>query len=299
MNILIQKVKTHFDRDSLFYRFCRCTYVSIYNVFSANGYFRNYVAFPINAFLRVHHIGGQYKKYEELEKMKDIHKGERCFIIATGPSLRWEDLNKLKKEVTFSLNSLYRGYSLSDFRPDYYFIGDRDVLIDFDKTDIKLSELAKKAVFLNDMIKRTDNKVLPTPIDYLDHWFNYGNKHYNYYRNLKFSDNIVWGLYDKWTATTCLIEIAIYMGCKEIYLMGVDCNYSLKNLHFTKTEYEKFASAPNKNLETAAVQQLSNIIGYEFVNREAKKRGVKIYNATRGGSLEVFERVDFDKVVEL
>lgn len=294
MGKVIVLIKNIIPENSTFYKILKKIYSTVRNLFGPYGYVRNYVWFPVAAFFRVHHIGNFYKKYEELEKIRDIHKGKRCFIIATGPSLQWDDLDKLKNEVTLSLNSLYKGYGKSDFRPNYYFIGDKDVLTDFDKTDVKLTDLAQKAVFLNDMIKRTAEKVIPIPINYLDHWFNYGNKDYNYYKNLKFSEDIFRGIYDKWTSIICLIEIAIYMGCSEIYLMGVDCNYSLKNLHFIKTDYDEADWAPNKNPDAAAVQQLSNIIGYEFINREAQKRGVKIYNASRGGSLEVFDRVDFD-----
>ena len=34
--------------------------------------------------------------------------------------------------------------------------------------------------------------------------------------------------------------------------------------------------------------------GFEAALVYAKSRDIKIYNATRGGKLEVFERVDFD-----
>ncbi len=287
-----------FDRDGWFYKTVKEIYYIPRKMFSKYGYIRNYLIFPIKAFFRVHSIGWEFKKYEVLKKYRNIHRGKRCYIIATGPSLQWDDLEKIQGEITLSLNSFYKGYEKLEFRPDYYFIGDEGVLLDFDNTSLRLSELAKKAVFLNDMIKRTDEKVVPIPINYLDHWYNYGNRKYNYYKNLKFSENLMWGLYDKWTSTICLIEIAIYMGCKEICIMGVDCNYSLKNLHFISTEYDKEEWAPNKNLDKAAIQQLSNIIGYEFVNHEAEKRGVKIYNLTRGGSLEAFERLDLDQIID-
>ena len=35
---------------------------------------------------------------------------------------------------------------------------------------------------------------------------------------------------------------------------------------------------------------------YEVAKENAEKKGIKIYNATRGGKLEVFERVDFDSL---
>lgn len=40
------------------------------------------------------------------------------------------------------------------------------------------------------------------------------------------------------------------------------------------------------------------ITGYRFMERETKKRGIHIFNASRGGMLEEFDRVDFDSLFE-
>lgn len=45
-------------------------------------------------------------KNEKIACMKDTHKGERCFIVATGPSLRIEDLEKLRENKEFSISML-------------------------------------------------------------------------------------------------------------------------------------------------------------------------------------------------
>ena len=39
-----------------------------------------------------------------------------------------------------------------------------------------------------------------------------------------------------------------------------------------------------------------SIQGYRSAKVFAEKHGVKIFNATRGGYLEVFDRVDFDSI---
>ena len=46
----------------------------------------------------------------KLQKLKNIHKGERCFIVANGPSLTSGDLNMLynNKEITFGMNRIYK-----------------------------------------------------------------------------------------------------------------------------------------------------------------------------------------------
>lgn len=37
-------------------------------------------------------------------------------------------------------------------------------------------------------------------------------------------------------------------------------------------------------------------LAYKAARKYADAHGIKIYNATRGGKLEVFERVDFDSL---
>ena len=60
-----------------------------------------------------------------LKKYKNIHKGQRCFIIGTGPSLSVEDLEKLKGEITFGSNRIFEIYSQTDWRPTYYMNQDK------------------------------------------------------------------------------------------------------------------------------------------------------------------------------
>ena len=42
----------------------------------------------------------------------------------------------------------------------------------------------------------------------------------------------------------------------------------------------------------------SMLKGYQMCKNYADTHGIKIYNATRGGMLEIFERVDFDSLFE-
>ena len=76
-------------------------------------------SFGLSKCLRISRI---YRKssYEKLKSLKDQHKGERCFIVATGPSLRIEDLNLLRNEFTFSMNSIFLLFDETDWRPTYY-----------------------------------------------------------------------------------------------------------------------------------------------------------------------------------
>ena len=61
---------------------------------------------------------------KNLSKFHNIHKGERCFIVGTGPSLRMEDVDMLKGEYTFAVNSCLTMYDKTEWRGTYYGIVD-------------------------------------------------------------------------------------------------------------------------------------------------------------------------------
>ncbi|WP_222862399.1 hypothetical protein, partial [Campylobacter concisus] len=52
-----------------------------------------------------------FLKYKEVIlkniNLKDKHKGKRCFILGSGPSIKSEDLKPLKNEIVFALNNFY------------------------------------------------------------------------------------------------------------------------------------------------------------------------------------------------
>src|SRR5258708_28843911 len=59
------------------------------------------------------------------EVFRDRHKGQRCFIIGNGPSLKKQDLSPLANEITFVTNSFYVHPIVGDsWQPTYYFFSD-------------------------------------------------------------------------------------------------------------------------------------------------------------------------------
>ena len=291
MNTLIQKAKAYFRRDSLFYRICKCVYTLPRYYFSSHGYIRQYLIFPIEAFGRKHHIKPFYNANTQLlETLKGKHSGRRAFVIATGPSLKLEDVEKLDGEVTIGVNSLFKLYDKTGFRPTYYMVLDADVQTVVEKHIDDFQHMCKENMFMNPLRKVKHKGVNYIPLCYQNHWFNLGNDRFDYTKNLKYNDDLVWGFYDKYTITNVAIDLAIYMGCKDIYLIGVDCNYTGPKVHFDEIGDE----TPRVSYDIAYHTQKAMMAGYRFMERETKKRGIHIMNATRGGMLEEFDRVDFD-----
>ena len=64
-----------------------------------------------------------------VKRFKDVHKGERCFIIGTGPSLNVTNFDFIKDEIIFGVNTLYTGLLKFGITCDYYAVSDVDVRI--------------------------------------------------------------------------------------------------------------------------------------------------------------------------
>jgi len=100
---------------------------------------------------------------------------------------------------------------------------------------------------------------------------------------------------------------AIYMGCNPIYLLGFDHDWLANqgvDKHFYKGGILKDRPSNNRPLSElftyysmmqSGIQLWRN---YFSLKRNAKQSGIKIYNATRGGYLDVFERVEYEKIIE-
>lgn len=221
------------------------------------------------------------KKYYNplLKEFQNKHLGKRCFIVATGPSLSIKDIRVLaeKKEICFSMNRIFLLEQCDNWLPDYYVAADtkflkehiRDILCFPAKTKF-IGDFVSDEVYDDTMYSIhcvTDDVFSEPPI---------------------FSEDITHTIYCGATITYVCLQIAVYMGFKEIYLLGVDCNYNRgsKNNYFFQEEKEDY-----KNHETDRM-----ILTYQSAKQYADLHGIKIYNATRGGKLEVFERVDFDEL---
>lgn len=225
----------------------------------------------------------------DLKQFKDIHKGERCFIVATGPSLRMADLDILKKNnvISIGMNRIFLAYENTSWRPEYYVCGDSHA-IEADGDTIK--KMGVKAEFIGDSYPDFWMDDIPGQIHKLH--FHLASV---FGEQTRFSEEISYGVYCSETVTYACMQVAAYMGFTEIYLLGVDYNFSnnYKDVsnHFSPKYY-------NKDSKTNSFNKEETLQAYLKAKQYAETHGIKIYNATRGGKLEVFERVDFDSLFE-
>ncbi len=230
-----------------------------------------------------------------IKSLKDSHKGEKCFVIGNGPSLSAVDLQVLHENhiPCFGTNRVFKIFDQTDWRPTFFASEDIIILRDIQR-EIEAIPAEKKFIPIN--LKWYEC------VDIRDADYFYMDYSSELKKSYGMSLDAAHGVRCCATVTTTCLQFAIYMGFSEIYLLGVDHNFakmidrngnvvndsSIRN-HFTD-DYDKDIIDQGFQIDSATEAYLN-------VERLSRKLGTfRVYNATRGGKLEVYERVNFDEL---
>ena len=229
------------------------------------------------------------------KSIKGILNGKPGFVIGNGPSLKMDDLSKIHELgfVSIASNKIYYAFKETKWRPNYYTIS--DILV---WNEIK-----------NKIHKEIDTVHVPSFLDYKDcnvivkTWKNLSNR----FRGGKqqISNDLSNGAAAGSTVTYENIQFAMHLGLNPIYLIGCDHYYEGENEEVYKSDelvkhtnkHTHFISNYRKIGDINYHAPISNMTkSYKIANLYSESKGVKIFNSTRGGYLEVFDRLDLDKV---
>ena len=224
----------------------------------------------------------------KIKKLKDAHIGERCFIVGNGPSLTMGDLEYIKNEDCFASNLIFKIFNKTEWRPKYYFIQDR-----YADTGDVLDTIDLEYLFIGDYYWRKRGMKNTNAICI------HSARSFNS-EQVDFSENMEKALVSHCTITYTMIQAAVYMGYKEIYLLGMDHNYAL-------TYDSKGNVVENKSVTSHVFEDrnprevIANIEGmnkaYISARDYANAHNIQIYNITRGGKLEWFPRKKIEEVL--
>jgi len=261
-------------------------------LFGLSNFFMLYIVRPLKWIRAKLRMCGYIDKtaVHELEKYKNIHEGERCFIVGNGPSLNFKDLDMIANETTFGFNMVYLLFNKTKWRPTYYMVADQNVYLEMDD---KINQLSIDNKFVGENCKKY-GKLIDDAIYF------YTVVSSKQSKMPKFSDSPIKYLHDGQTVAYFAIQMAVFMGFKNIYLIGFDFTYSkqinehgdlvvdnsIKD-HFSN-DYRQIHHAPN-------VKKM--ILAFRQAARYAKSHNINIFNATRGGNLNEFERVDLESIL--
>lgn len=231
---------------------------------------------------------------------KNKYKGKRVFILGNGPSLQKTNLNLIKDEYSIAMNRISKIYDKTNWRPSFFVCTTSNV---------------EDEEWRKDILETVDMGV-PTFIwDELSKHF---DKYENIY-NLKCTNGsevsmdppLEWWSYDieqrvtKFgTSMIVALQIAVYMGFDEIYILGADLGFKTSLLQkifyrlrmkkighmFDKNHFFGSYGTPGFNSDTLN----KNMVGAHVLAKKAcEEKDIKVYNASIGGALEVYPRVDY------
>jgi hypothetical protein len=242
-------------------------------------------------------------------RFNGIHQGERCFVLCSGPSIKKQNLMLLKDEIVFAVSSSYYHKDYLAIQPKYHcvprvktnkYLHLEDIIAWLKEMDsrIGLAELFLDAS-QGPLVKQY-NLFTARRVNYL---------YTGFIRNESDKDIIdISGRVPGITTSPilCMI-IAMYMGFKEIYLLGVDNDY------WRIGEYKYFyeptifkgkdeSMHPDGRPRDPLYEQFLGfgklLKQYRMMHNIARANGVEIYNATEGGGLEEYERIKFESLFQ-
>lgn len=236
-------------------------------------------------------------RFENLKSIIQQTGKKRVFVLGNGPSLKKTDLDLLKDEVTIGFNGIFLHET---FKPTIYVVEDHLVAEDRVK-EIEQYECPVKIFpsYLGYCLPVQENTI------FLNHL-----SRKSFPVDTDFSDDVGDISYTGGTVTYTGLQIAASLGFEEIYLVGVDASYKVENVerstdygtgvlesksddvnHFDPTYFGKGYRWHDPNVHTM-------LQAYRKVRNYADIKGITVANATIGGELDVFPRVDFHALFE-
>lgn len=256
---------------------------------------------------------------DDISRFKDIHKGKRCFIMGNGPSLNRMDLSRLAGETVFACNAAFLLFDRISWRPRYYVCVDSRVLPDrAAEIDVMLTENPGMQGFFPAFLqehtgakfRRATRAILPPGPN--RNFFNERANSTDDPPRSMFSLDANEAVIQPYTVAITMMQLAAYMGFTEIVLIGCDTNYVVPatvrrggdddpgGLALT-SERDDDANHFDpryfgKDRKWHDPQPEMMIRHHQYAKEALDAIGVKVFNATVGGKLEVFPRRAFESL---
>lgn len=223
-----------------------------------------------------------------LREYRDINQGKRCFIIGNGPSLRQTDLIRLKNEFTIGMNRIYLMFPELGFRTSYY-LSVNDLVIEQCAADIQALNMPRFVSW------RSHQWLRPQP----DLFFLYTT-----YTGPGFNPDATGRLWEGATVTYVALQLAFFLGFSQVILIGVDHSFATKGKpntmvvsegddpnHFSPDYFGKGFRWQLPDLGTSGS-------AYRLARTAYERAGRQVLDATIGGKLTVFDKVDYNSLFE-
>ncbi len=247
--------------------------------------------------------------------LRDKHKGERCFILATGPSIKDQDLSGLEGELCIAVSHFFLHKSIDKISPRYHVLAPYHPPFTFEELKKVFSGFEQS--YSDEVTYVFGHRPYEFSIyNFLQKYPEYA-KEKSYFIDYSKSNPLVednymlpstWDLekspFEIRTVIYSAIQLATYMGCKEICLLGCDHDYLYDTKRVTNHHFypEKEGVSDMEHLSSFSTERWFEEYyfrwkQYRLMGEYLRSIGCEIYNSTEGGMLDVFPRRPLGKVL--
>lgn len=233
-----------------------------------------------------------YRNQKSRTKLRDLKNkvhAKRAVILCNGPSILESELHLLHDTFTIGLNKVNLLYDKTDLRPNLIVCVNPLMIeanLDFlnnTETILILDRIARKKG-----VKARDNVIF---INCIDHPF--------------FSTSCEFGIFQGFTVTYVALQLALYLGIKDVTLVGCDHNYGSHGLPNEIVKYTPTSENTHFDpgyLENGELWQIPDLAAseyyYSLANLAYQKLGGLVTNSSSKTKLKVFKRVSLRDFIE-
>ncbi len=229
--------------------------------------------------------------------LRNTYKQNRCFILATGPSIKLQNLKMLRDEYTIAVNNFFLHQDFKFIAPKFYcmtpyhpHVGEQIWQQWIDEFDQNISSMGTTLFFNAEDKERLFQK---NRFINKDAFFVSFTDRGGYNKEYDLSKPMI----PVASVSIMALYIALHLGFKEIYLLGCDHDW-LSHLGTTKHFYSESESVLSQR--GYSEWSLSSDIGIEFASLAAlwdqyrqirtysTNHGIQIYYSTPNGILDLF-----------
>lgn len=228
--------------------------------------------------------------------MGNTSRKHNIYIIGNGPSVKINDLDALREHQCIAVNRFHLSYSKHSLRPATTFCIDPQMI------DDHICEIAKKCggelLVPRQFALKTLRKAGLKAAGIRFFPFDRGTQ------PLRFSFDINTASGNGASVVFSALQYAASKKPSNIFLYGVDHHF----IHNPPDSSGKVQDEGEKNHFIDGYRQPSGKwfppdikrieAAFRLAKQECDRRGIKIWNATHGGKLEIFDRINFDKSLE-
>jgi hypothetical protein len=227
---------------------------------------------------------------EFLDRQYNKYKGKPLLMVGNGPSLNETPLEKFREINSIGMNKINILFDRTTWRPDVIVCTNN------------LVARQNKSFYLSSKI--------PILLSWKCRWFINSkiNDNIKYFLSLpvrKFSKNLVHGVGSSGTVTYSALQLAYYLGCNPVIIVGVDHSFAVTGpsneiatmkvkdtSHFDPNYFQKGQKWGLPNLEASEDGYRQAMVAFNDDDRQ-------IYDATINGKLQIFPKITITRALEI